>query len=124
MGFHGCRPACICLFRGFVAFPPGMIAECGGVVGYGMDGDSAHSNWSGMGWGSALAAINGTGKSPGMGTQWKGCFRNDTSCGCYHTNGCQSMLPTELADGSAVPGVRDHAVRGGMGAIRIKFVES
>ena len=65
-----------------------MIAECGGVVGYGMDGDSAHSNWSGMGWGSALAAINGTGKSPGMGTQWKGCFRNDTSCGCYNTNGC------------------------------------
>lgn len=103
-----------------------MIAECGGVVGYGMDTDSAHSNWSGQGWGSAVAAINGTGKLPGMGTMWKGCFRNDTSCGCYNTNGCQSVLPYGMGGPGPqpCPGVRDHAVRGGMGAIRIKYVEN
>ena len=49
MGFHGCRPSCVCLFRGMVAFPPGMITECGGVVGYGMDDDPFQLVWEWVG---------------------------------------------------------------------------
>jgi len=109
-----------------LAFPPGMIAECGGVVQYGMSTDSAHSNWSGAGQLEAIAAINGAGKSPGYGIPWKACFRNDVSCGCYNANGCSSVLPYGMgAPGpQPCPGVRDHATRGGMGAIRVKFIES
>jgi len=126
MGFHGCYPQCICLFRSFVAFPPGMIAECGGFVSYGMAGDSAHARWSGGGQLEAIAMINGAGKSPGHGIPWKGCYRSDTSCGCYNTNGCMSTLPYGVGGPGPqpCPGVRDHATRGGMGALRIKFIES
>jgi hypothetical protein len=126
MGFHGCYPACVCLFRGMVAFPPGMITECGGIVQYGMSDDSSHSRWSGMGQFEANAMINGAGRSPGEGLTWKACYQGDTSCGCYNTNGCQSTLPYGVGGPGPqpCPGVRDHATRGGMGAIRIKFVES
>jgi hypothetical protein len=103
-----------------------MIAECGGVVQYGMSDDSAHSRWSGMGQFEAQAMINGAGKSPGQGLTWKACYQGDTSCGCYNANGCQSTLPYGVGGPGPqpCPGVRDHATRGGMGAIRIKFIES
>lgn len=126
MGFHGCYPQCICLFRQFIPFPPGMITECGGITSFGMDDYNAHADWSGQGQLEAVAAINGAGKSPGGGIPHKRCWRSDKSCGCYNTNGCQSVLPYGVGGPGPqpCPGVRDHATRGGMGAIRIKYVES
>ena len=101
----------------------GMIAECGGVVGYGMDGDPPFQLV--VVWVGAVHYPLTVQENPGMGTQWKGCFRNDTSCGCYPPTVAPSMLPTELADRiPRSPENERSAVRGGMGAIRIKFVES
>ena len=126
VGFHGCYPSCICQQRSYVAFPPGMIAECGGIVGFGSSNDSSYSNWSGQGMGQTIAMLAGAGRTPGTGIPWKACFRNDVSCGCYESNGCQSNVPYGVGGHGPFPcpGVRDMAHRGGMGAVRIKFIES
>jgi len=126
MAFTGCYPACICQTRSYVAFPPGMIAVCGGVVGFANSNDTSASRWSGMGYGQTVAMLAGAGKTPGSGVPWKACYTNDTSCGCYNANGCQSNVPYGVGGHGPFPcpGVRDHAHRGGMGAIRIKFIES
>ena len=126
VGFHGCYPMCICQQRSYVAYPPGMIAECGGIVGFGSSNDSSYSNWSGQGMGQTIAMLAGAGRTPGTGIPWKACFRNDVSCGCYESNGCQSNVPYGVGGHGPFPcpGVRDMAHRGGMGAVRIKFIES
>ena len=126
MAFTGCYPACICQTRSYVAFPPGMIAVCGGVVGFANSNDTSASKWSGMGYGQTVAMLAGAGKTPGSGIPWKACYTSDNSCGCYNSNGCQSNVPYGVGGHGPFPcpGVRDHAHRGGMGAIRIKFIES
>ena len=126
VGFHGCYPMCICQQRSYVAFPPGMITECGGIVGFGSADSSSYSQFSGQGMGQTIAMLAGAGRTPGTGIPWKGCFRGDVSCGCYNANGCQSNVPYGVGGHGPFPcpGVRDHAHRGGMGAIRIKFIES
>jgi hypothetical protein len=126
MAFTGCYPSCICQTRSYVAFPPGMIATCGGVVGFANSNDTSASRWSGMGYGQTVAMLAGAGKTPGTGVPWRACYTSDTSCGCYNTNGCQSNVPYGVGGHGPFPcpGVRDHAHRGGMGAIRIKFIES
>ena len=126
MAFTGCYPSCICQTRSYVAFPPGMIAVCGGVVGFANSNDTSASRWSGMGYGQTVAMLAGAGKTPGSGVPWKACYTSDTSCGCYNANGCQSNVPYGVGGHGPFPcpGVRDHAHRGGMGAIRIKFIES
>jgi hypothetical protein len=125
-GFHGCYPSCICFQRSYVAFPPGMITECGGIVGFGNANNSGYSRWSGQGMGQTIAMLAGAGRTPGTGIPWKGCFRSDSSCGCYNTNGCQSNVPYGVGGHGPFPcdSVRDHGHRGGMGAVRIKFIES
>lgn len=124
MGYHGCYPACVCYFRSYTAFPPGMIAEEGGIVGHANSNDSAAFKWSGGGTPPAVAMINGAGRSPAQGMQWRGCYTSDSSCGCYEAYGCSSVVPYGMGGAGAhpCPGVRDHGKRGGMGAIRIKFV--
>lgn len=124
--FGGCYPSCICLFSHTIPLPAGMISECGAVVRYGMDSDNSYSNWSGQGPSHAIAMINGTGRNPGAGVPWRACFRNDTSCGCYEAFGCTTWMPYGVGGAGPQPcgGVRDHATRGGHGAIRIKFIES
>ena len=126
VGFHGCYPMCICQQRSYVAFPPGMITECGGIVGFGSADSSSYSQFSGQGMGQTIAMLAGAGRTPGTGIPWKGCFRGDVSCGCYNANGCQSNVPYGVGGHGPFPcpGVRDHAHRGGMGAVRIKFIES
>ena len=126
MAFTGCYPACICQTRSYVAFPPGMIAVCGGVVGFANSNDTSASRWSGMGYGQTVAMLAGAGETPGTGVPWRACYQSDTSCGCYNANGCQSNVPYGVGGHGPFPcpGVRDHAHRGGMGAIRIKFIES
>ena len=45
-------------------------------------------------------------------------------CGCYEMQGCMNYMPTGVPGSAALPcpGVRDHAGRGGMGGVRIKFI--
>mgnify|MGYP003641076770 FL=1 len=76
--------------------------------------------------GQTIAMLAGAGRTPGTGIPWKGCFRGDVSCGCYNANGCQSNVPYGVGGHGPFPcpGVRDHGHRGGMGAVRIKFIES
>ena len=74
MAFTGCYPSCICQTRSYVAFPPGMIAVCGGVVGFANSNDTSASRWSGMGYGQTVAMLAGAGKTPGTGVPWRACY--------------------------------------------------
>lgn len=124
--FMGCYPSCICQMRVSVAGPPGSISEDGVIAAYGMDTDNAYSNWSGMMQPGAIAAINGSGRTPGMGIQWMACWRGFVSCGCYNQSGCYSKVPYGWggAGSTPCPSVRDHGHRGGHGATRIRFIET
>ena len=85
-----------------------MIAECGGVVGYGMDGGPCPFQLVWYGLGQCISLQLTVQENPGMGTQWKGCFRNDTSCGCYPLTVVLSMLPVRSwRTDPSVSGVRD-----------------
>ena len=125
MSYFGCYPSCICLFRVHLAGPPGVISEDGAIVQYGMDDFNAHGNWSGQMKANSIGAINGAGRAPQYGHQWRACGRNDTTCGCYNMDGCASTVPAGWGGTGPMPcgNVRDHAGRGGMGAARIRFVD-
>jgi hypothetical protein len=53
------------------------------------------------------------------------CYNNTRSCGCYNFQGCNVYSPAGHPGGPPhpCPDVRDHAWRGGHGALRIKFIK-
>ena len=125
--FRGCQPNCNCRNVPVIKFPPGMISTCGGEVHYTLDSDNGRSQWSGMGgWMNASHGFNLATRSPTQGGPYTACWTGNRSCGCYQHNGCIPFMPAGIGGQGPRPcdGVRDHAHRGGLGLIRIKFVSS
>lgn len=124
--FRGCQAMCICCTVVHLAGPPGVISEEGTIVSYTMDSENAGARWSGMSIQGALAGVNGAGRSPSMGMDWRACWDGSTYCGCYQQNGCYPQVPYGWGGAPAqpCPGVRDSGYRGGHGNTRIRFIES
>jgi hypothetical protein len=124
--FRGCLPSCPCQTTQTIYVPPGRISTGGSYVTFnGITGDG-QSNWSGQGLSPLLSGINFASKNPSMGGHHAACWAGKLSCGCYEDHQCQYWIPIGVGSPASFPcgGVRDHAMRGGQGAVRIKFIGS
>lgn len=119
----GCYPSCICMFHHHIPTPPGMGSKEGRMITYTNDDGNGTQNWSGMGHYHHLANL-GSGRFPTGGVPWGSCWDGGVACGCYQNDGCIPQMPigTGGRGPNPCPGVRDHAIRGGHGGVRIKFV--
>jgi hypothetical protein len=103
-----------------------MFACDGGVVSTGIEADNGFAEWSGMGFHQFSQGINALSRSPNKGIPWTTCYSQHTrACGCYDVQGCMPFFPPGVGALPANPcaGVRDHAWRGGLGLVRINFIE-
>ena len=116
--------SCPCQSNVHVQGPAGYFSKCGVVVSYNSDDGNGFANWSGQGRGQYAQALAAASRWPQMGAQMATCWGFSGNCGCYENEGCQHLLPPGFPGGipHPCPGVRDHAQRGGMGAIRIKWI--
>lgn len=125
--FFGCYPNCVCYYQYHTPVPAGLIAEDGALVTSGADSDGTPAgNWSGNQLFAFFTGMNNLTRSPKTGNPIVSCWRSDRSCGCYEMQGCSPYLP--IGTGGLPPqpcgDVRDHGIRGGWGAVRIKFIAS
>ena len=116
--------SCPCSTHFHMQGPAGYYSKCGVVVSFNSDDGNGFANWSGQGRGQYAQALAGASRWPQMGAQFATCWGFSGNCGCYENEGCMNLLPPGFpsAGPHPCPGVRDHASKGGNGAIRIKFI--
>lgn len=116
-------PSNPCSSQYYVAVSPGVIAENGAVIGYSVEQTSDFAQNSGQGIHQFTAVLSGAGRSPSQGVPYSACWASGTACGCYEAHGCMLLMPPGVPGLPPHPctSVRDHAIRGGHGAVRIKF---
>lgn len=105
--------------------PAGTISEDPATIHYkhGNQTDGS-ANWSGQGLNSYLYAIQAASRNPIWGGNTYECWSNAVLCGCYESNGCLPFVPYGFAGPthSSCADVRSGGYRGGLGAVRIKFI--
>jgi hypothetical protein len=116
--------SCPCSTHFHMQGPAGYFSKCGVVVSFNHDDNNGFANWSGQGRGQYAQALAGASRWPQMGSFFATCWGFSGNCGCYENEGCMNLLPPGFpsAGPHPCPGVRDHASKGGNGAIRIKFI--
>lgn len=118
--------SCPCSTQYHVAGPPGMFSCDGTVTTFGIEADNGFSEWSGMGFHQFQQAINLASTQPARGIPWTACYSGHSrSCGCYDVQGCMPFMPVGFGGIPANPcaNVRDNGFRGGLGLVRINFIE-
>jgi|SaaInl74LU_5_DNA_1037368.scaffolds.fasta_scaffold06564_3 hypothetical protein len=108
-----------------VAYPPGIISKDGGVVTFQRECYSNAYDGTGDGLHQLIGALSFAGRNSSIGGQlYTSCWSSHRQCGCYEWNHCVPHLPFGVPGygANAEGSVRDYGVRGGHGAIRIKFV--
>jgi len=117
--------SCPCATHWHMQGPPGYFSKCGVVVSFNNDDGSGFANWSGQGRGQYMQALAGAARNPQYGAPFSACWNGSLNCGCYENEGCLTLLPPGFpASGPhPCPQVRDHAMSGGGGAIRIKWIQ-
>ncbi len=122
--FHACLQTCPCMYQYHVPVAAGLFAEDGGTFTYTTYSDgSPQGDWSGAPLAAQVNALKSLSRWPSHQEHFT-CWNNQRSCGCYEMQGCMNFMPVGVP-GSAphpCPSVRDHAGRGGMGAVRVKFI--
>lgn len=116
--------SCPCSTHFHMQGPAGYFSKCGVVVSFNSDDGNGFANWSGQGRSQYSQALAGASRWPQMGSHFATCWGFSGACGCYENEGCMNLLPPGFpsAGPHPCPGVRDHASKGGNGAIRIKFI--
>lgn len=124
VNFRCTTPNGNCCFLYHVAVSPGVFARDGTWVTYSIEQDNEHSKWSGQGIASFLNALGAAGTRPTGGNPYSSCWAGISSCGCYENQGCMPYMPYGVPGLPPVPctDVRDHGIRGGHGAVRIKYI--
>lgn len=119
----GCYPSCICMFNHHIPTPAGQGSKEGRMIVYTNDDGNGFAQWSGQGHHQHRSGL-GSGRFPTGGIPWSSCWGFSGACGCYENDGCVPVLPvgTGGRGPNPCPGVRDHAIRGGFGAVRIRFI--
>jgi hypothetical protein len=124
VSFQGCWPICPCLTQYHVPVAANIFAEEGGVFSYTTNSDGTPmSEWSGGPTANQINALTTMSRQPGPNGQFI-CWENSRGCGCYEMQGCMNFFPYGVPGAAPhpCPGVRDHASRGGLGAVRIKYI--
>ena len=123
--FLGCLQTCPCQFMFHVPTAAGVFAEEGATVSFFTDGDTTQWRWSGGPQGNFMNAVPNLSRSPGH-LAYAACWVGAVGCGCYNMNGCMNFMPYGVPGAPAQPcgEVRDHAGRGGMGLVRIKYIST
>ena len=118
----GCYPSCVCLFIDHVPTPAGMFSKEGAMMSYTRENNNDFAQWSGSGHHQHLGVL-GSGRFPRGGIPFATCWGASKACGCYENDGCVPVMPigTGGRGPNPCPGVRDHAIRGGHGGVRIRF---
>lgn len=125
--FLGCQANCQCFFTYHLATPPGIFSTQGAIVTYQTDSDGGEGiNWAGTQLNSVFTALSAASKAPKMGQPFRHCWSSGVPCGCQDQ---QAYLPSMPIGAGGLPptpctNVRDVGVRGGWGAVRIKFIQS
>ena len=116
--------SCPCSTHPHIQSPHGYFAKCGVVVSHNQDDGNGFSNWSGQGRGQYSQALAAASRWPQMGAYFATCWGFSGNCGCYNNEGCVMLVPPGFPGTipHPCPDVRDHAQRGGHGAIRIKWI--
>ena len=125
--FRHCQSCCNQSHQDHIAVPPGIISEVGTMLTYNRetDGDTQQGT-TGTGLHQLYNAIGIAGRQPTVGGYRYACFGSLRACGCYEAWGCTPMVPYGVGGpgSTACSSVRDHGLRGGLGAVRIKFIGS
>ena len=129
-GIPGCTsfdnycPNCYCYYKYHAPIPAGLYSTDGNIITANMtETDEQQSSVSGQTMFSYFSAIGGLSKSPRAGASDSYCYNNGRGCGCYEYSGCINMMPIGAGApaGGACGDYCDVGMRGGMGAVRIKF---
>lgn len=122
--FYGCQSECnTCHFINHLAIPPGLYnSKPGGTIAITAENTNGHSYWSGQGPNQIIHAINALTRFPGRGIPYSYCW----ACmyyGCREETQCQFTVPVAWGGISGFPcsAVRDHGMRGGMGAAKFTY---
>tara|TARA_B110000285_G_scaffold203005_1_gene238765 strand:- start:6325 stop:7302 length:978 start_codon:yes stop_codon:yes gene_type:complete len=122
--YYHCNSCCSCSIDHHVKTSPGVFANDGGTITYKTEADRGYSQVSGASYHPFVSALNSLSRQPGMGQPVSFCWSGGEACGCYDISGCKAYLPHGIPGPSGTPcdNVRDHGLRGGHGAVRIKFI--
>ena len=124
VSFMACLQTCPCMYQYHVPTAAGVFAEDGGTFTYTSPSDGTPmGDWSGHPLAVHFNALKSLSRWPSHNEHYT-CWNNQRACGCYEMQGCMSFMPVGVPGNAPhpCPSVRDHAGRGGMGAVRIKFV--
>lgn len=122
--FDNATPNCFCYYKYHAPVPAGLYSTDGNIITANMtETDEQQSGVSGQTMFSYFSAIGGLSKSPRAGASDSYCYNNGRGCGCYEYSGCVQMMPIGAGapPGAVCGDMCDHGMRGGMGAVRIKF---
>jgi hypothetical protein len=123
VSFQACLQTCPCQYQQHASTAAGVYNEDGGVMTYTVDNDSPMTGWSGAAVPNQMNALKTMSRWPSHQEHFT-CWNNQRGCGCYEMQGCMNYMPYGVPGSPPFPcpGVRDHAGRGGMGSVRIKFI--
>lgn len=120
-----CNACCYCCRVGYLKIAPQIFTECGSVIPVQHANGFVNNNQSGHYVTSLYHSLSGLTRAPAHGVPMAYCWGAVSYCGCYENMGINSFLGTGVPGMSASicsPCVRDHTMRGGMGAVRIQFI--
>lgn len=122
--FLHCNSCCQCSQYQHVAVSPGIFSQQGSVLTFPLEATTNYSQASGQGYHQLISTLNALSRTPNQGQPASYCWSGAQACGCYETHGCFPYLPHGVPGTSGVPcdNVRDPGLRGGHGAVRIKFI--
>lgn len=116
-----------CNIENTVAIPPGIVSTDGAAIHFVLDCWSSANQSTGSASPKLLGGLSALGRSGGFGHPLNAfCYSNNRFCHCYEQSQCGHFLPQGVPAGgiNTAPDVRDHGLRGGAGAVRIKYIGS
>lgn len=122
--FYHCNSCCHCSQQHHVKTSPYIFAKDGGMITFLAEISTVSSNPAGAMYHPFISALNALSRSPGQGQPAAFCWAGARACSCYDMYGCMPLLPHGIPGPSGTPcnNVRDPGIRGGHGAVKIKFI--
>jgi len=125
--YRHCNSCCTCSQYHHVKTSPGVFAIDGAVITF--SGEAQGDTQQGHGGSYFLpfmSALNAASRSPSYGQHPTFCWAGARICSCYERHGCFPYLPHGVPGVSGTPcsSIRDPGMKGGHGAVRIRFIGS